>query len=69
MITLYTIECINADILIKKLKKKGIEFEIIDDVEVFRQLGFDDVPILKVGEQLLNYKQSIEWVNNYNECI
>lgn len=69
MIILYTIECINADILIKKLQKKGIEFKIIDDVEVFRQLGFDDVPILKVGEQLLNYKQSIEWVNKYNECI
>ena len=64
MITLYTIECEIANILIGKLKQKGIEFEIIDDVEVFKQLRFDDVPILKVGDNLYNFLKSIEWVNN-----
>lgn len=64
MITLYTIECEIANILIRKLKQKGIEFEIIDDVEVFKQLRFDDVPILKVENNLYNFSKSIEWVNS-----
>ena len=67
MITLYTIECEIANIIVNKLKQKGIEFEIINDVEVFRQLGFDDVPILKVGNNLYNFSKTIEWVNKY-EC-
>lgn len=64
MITLYTIECGVADILKKKLTQKGIEFEVVDDIEIFRQLKIDDVPVLKVENQLLGFTQAIEWVNN-----
>jgi hypothetical protein len=65
-IILYTIDCPNCIILEKKLKAKNIKFLKISDVDTIKAKGFGNssFPILEVDGVVMNYRTSIQWVNN-----
>ena len=47
----------------KRLKFDGIEFDEIQDVEEIKKRGFDTVPQLDNGDVVLDYYQSITWLD------
>ena len=68
MIKLYTTHCPACEVLQKKLVLKNIEFEIIDDKEKVMKVGINNginnVPMLDVGDNILDYVNAVKWVNN-----
>lgn len=64
MITLYTTGCPKCRILRQKLEHAGIEFVINTDVEEMQAMGFTTVPMLKVGDEVLNFGEAVKWVNS-----
>lgn len=64
MITLYTIDCPKCKILEKKLEQANIEYEVCKDRDVIASKGFDLMPVLDVGGQVMNFGEAVKWVNN-----
>lgn len=64
MITLYTIDCPKCKILEKKLTQANIEYEVCKDRAVIASKGFDLMPVLDVGGQVMNFSEAVKWVNN-----
>lgn len=62
-IILYTIGCPHCNILKDKLKKKGINFKIVDDVDEMEKLNIISAPQLFNGEKMLNYNEALEWLS------
>ena len=65
-IILYTTHCPKCEVLTQKLKNKNINFEIIDDIELIKEKNITMVPVLSVNDQLMNFKEAVDWINNYN---
>lgn len=63
-IVLYTIDCPKCKVLESKLKSKNIQFEKCMDKDYMISHGMTTLPYLKVGNELLDFKQSINWFNN-----
>ena len=62
--TLYTIGCPQCKVLEAKLDHRNFDFEIVTDVEVMKQLGFQQAPMLQVDDKIMNFSQAIEWLKN-----
>ena len=68
-ITVYTDEfCPRCKVLKSKMTTAGIEFTELPgggcaDLE---QLGFEQLPVLKVDDNYLSYKEAIDYVNNFS---
>lgn len=62
MITLYSSGCFNCKRLVERLDNAGIEYTVSKDLTPIRQMGFDTVPILKVGENYMTYKEAVNWL-------
>lgn len=64
MITLYTTHCPKCVVLEKKLRAKGIEFSIVEDILEMEKLGVQFAPALKIDDQpIMNFTNAINWVN------
>lgn len=64
MVTIYTTEtCPKCKILKKKLTDKNIDFKDETDVEVLKNLGIYDVPVLNVDGTLLDFSAANSWIN------
>lgn len=63
MIILYTTNCPRCQVLEAKLKAKGINFEINDNVDEMAKLGLMTAPVLSIGGKLFDFKNAIDWVN------
>ena len=63
MIKLYTIDCPKCKVLETKLKSKNIDFEIVKDVSIMKDLGITTTPVLEVDGKLLNFIDAINYVN------
>lgn len=61
---LYSTGCPKCNVLKKKLAEKNIEFEENNSVEEMLLLSIVQVPMLQVEDKIMNYKESVEWVNN-----
>lgn len=46
------------------MKAKNIEFEIAEDNTEITEKGFLQAPILKVGDDYLEFGQANTWINN-----
>jgi len=69
MITLYTTHCPKCVVLEKKLRQKGIEFIIVEDIIEMEKLGVQFAPALKVDDQpIMNFTNAINWVNAQQEA-
>lgn len=62
-ITLFTTHCPKCKVLRVKLDAAGINYSIVEDIEVMRQLGINEVPYLRVNGELMNFSTAIKWVN------
>ncbi len=62
-ITLYTTEhCPVCNMVKLTLLQKGVEFEIIDDLNIMSTKGFKSAPMLEVDEKIMNAKEAIKWI-------
>ncbi len=63
MIILYTTHCPKCKIIETKLTKKGIPFEINDNVDEMIKLGFKFAPMLYVNGEYLDFAKANNWIN------
>ena len=61
---LYSTHCPKCNVLEKKLNSKNIQYTIIDDIEQLKKCNIDAVPVLKVDDKLLNFKEATNYINN-----
>lgn len=66
MVTLYTTGCPKCNVLKQKLQGKNIAFIVNDSKEQMTELGIKQVPVLKVGQDLLYFAEANDWVNKQN---
>lgn len=64
MIILYTTGCPKCRVLRQKLENAGIEFVMNTDVEEMQALGFTTVPMLKIGDNILNFAEAVKWISS-----
>ena len=65
MITIYTTEtCPKCKILKKKLQNKEIPYVEIQDIDELIKLNIDEVPVVKVDDDIMNFNEVVTWVNN-----
>lgn len=63
MVTVYSTGCINCRRLIEKLDNAHIPYEINRDLCEIQKLGFTTVPVLKIGNEYLSYKEAVKYIN------
>ena len=63
MITLYSTHCPRCIVIQDKLEDKNIEYTIVTDVEEMSKLNIMSVPMLKVNDELLPFKEANDWIN------
>ncbi|MSS07133.1 hypothetical protein FYJ38_00570 [Clostridium sp. WB02_MRS01] len=62
-ITLYTTEhCPVCNMVKLTLLQKGVEFEIIDDLNIMSTKGLKSAPMLEIDEKIMNAKEAINWI-------
>lgn len=63
IVTLYSNGCPRCNVLKKKLDAKRVAYEVNDSVEDMLSLGIEQVPVLKVGADLLDFVAANKWIN------
>lgn len=65
-ITIYTTHCPRCEILKKKLEQKKITwYNEIDSIEIMREMGIKQVPMMSINDgELMNFSQAVEWINS-----
>ena len=63
-IILYSTGCPKCKVLKSKLDAKGIDYIVVDDVNEMVKLGIQTVPYIMINDSLMNFRESIEWVNS-----
>ena len=59
---LYSINCPNCLKLERELCRRGIEYEVEDDINKMRKMGFSEYPIFEVDGMLMNYETTLDWL-------
>ena len=62
--TLYSTNCPKCKVLEAKLSAAGYEFNIENDTEIMKQMGFSEAPILEVNDEYYNFSQAIAWLKS-----
>lgn len=62
-IVLYTNHCPKCEILKEKLNSVGFDYDIEDNVETLHDMGFTHMPMLKIDDMILSYKQAFEYID------
>lgn len=60
---LYSNDCPKCGILKRKLDDKEMEYEIVNDMEIFVSKGFRSMPQLEIDGVVLSYFDAIVYVN------
>lgn len=60
---LYSTGCPKCEVLKKKLAGKGVQYTENNSVDEMLKLGIEAVPVLKVNDRLLDFKEAVDWVN------
>lgn len=63
MVVFYTTGCPKCKVLKQKLDAKGIEYEENSSIIEMLTLGISQVPVIKVGDQLLEFVEANAWIN------
>ena len=65
-ITIYTTHCPRCEILKKKLEQKKITwYNEIDSIEIMREMGIKQVPMMSINDgELMNFSQAVKWINS-----
>lgn len=62
-VTLYSTGCPKCTILEKKMIMKGIDYFVVDDVDLMQEKGFATLPMLEVDGETMDFGEAIKWVN------
>ena len=62
-IILYSNGCPRCKIIEKMLEDKGIRYKKITDTEEMLRLGLTNVPWIKTKDTIMNFKDSIDYIN------
>lgn len=62
-IILYSNGCPKCNVLKKKLTEKNINYIENNDIDTMTSLGIDQVPILSVDGNLLDFAEANKWIN------
>lgn len=63
MVTLYSTGCPRCNVLKQKLDNKNIEYDVINDIDIMTEKGFETVPVLDVDGQIMQFKEATDWIN------
>lgn len=63
-VILYSTNCPKCNVLKKKLDQHNVTYSINDSVEEMESLGIEDVPVLSLDGQLMDFKEAVVWINN-----
>ena len=63
-IILYSTGCPQCNILKEMLQKKNIIFQIEDNVEKMKELGFSSLPMLSIDNKIFNFKEAFNFLKN-----
>lgn len=63
-IILYSTGCPKCKILESKLNAKNIQYDKNTDTDEMIRLGFQTVPKLKIDDEILDFGESVKWINN-----
>lgn len=63
-VVFYSTGCPKCKVLKSKLDSKSIDYTIFNDVDRMVEMGITTVPNLMVDGKLMNFKESIEWLNS-----
>lgn len=63
-VILYSTGCPQCNILKEMLQKKNIIFQIEDNVEKMKELGFSSLPMLSIDNKTLNFKEAFNFLKN-----
>lgn len=67
-VVLYGVDgCHRCAFLGEMLKKRGIAYEKITDVDTIVSLGLDSVPAMDVDGKILYEMDAIKWLANYTK--
>lgn len=66
-VVLYSTGCPKCKILEQKLNMKNISYEKTNDVSELIKRGFMSAPVLRVGDEYLEFKAANDWVNEHGE--
>lgn len=61
-VVLYSTGCPRCIALQSKLAAKNISYREVTDREYMLQLGLDEMPILEINGQKMNYKEAMSWI-------
>lgn len=64
MITLYSTHCPKCHVLEMKLRKKGIDFNLVEDTDKLIEMGFKSAPILQVGDRYMDFAEANGYINS-----
>lgn len=63
-VILYSTGCPQCNILKEMLQKKNIIFQIEDNIEKMKELGFSSLPMLSINNKILNFKEAFNFLKN-----
>jgi glutaredoxin len=63
-VILYSTGCPKCKVLKAKLDSKKIKYDVVDDVDEMLRLGMTTVPCLGVDGKVLNFKESVDYINS-----
>ena len=61
---LYTTHCPRCMVLEQKLKQKGVTFTEVNDVDEIQNKGYQQVPVLEVDGEVMDFPTAVKWINN-----
>lgn len=64
-IVLYSTGCPKCNVVIAKLNKAGLNYEVCNDTNKMEQLGIDQLPVLEVNGELMEFAKAVKWIG---EC-
>lgn len=61
---LYSTHCPKCMMLENILKKENIDYEVCTDVDKMLSMGIQSVPMLGVGDKLMDYDEAVKEIHN-----
>ena len=63
-ITLYSTGCPKCVVLKTKLDQAGVDYSVNTNIEEMERLNIENVPVLRIDNELLSFVDAVKWVNN-----
>lgn len=63
-VVFYSTDCPKCKVLKAKLDSKSIDYTVFNDIDRMVEMGITTVPNLMVNGKLMNFKESIDWLNS-----